>query len=355
LQKWRRAKEKKREMESSQKLPRLVALCASHLSDPKRVDLFVRLLESIQTQSQLPDAFFIHISYDIDKKETLVEIRKRIRKSVRLIEGAEIFEYNGKIAQFDHYSRLMDKLYEQKKICDADWVFFTDDDDLWHKDRTLLFRQGVFEACKKSNVESVIVVNETKVKQEARNKEYWEYAVPALQFRTFLSMVPAETKKHRFCDCLFVSWITRAGTRTISVIMDGEPYAYNESNEYDHLSDEAKKRFRGECTCDAKKSKEFCPGHQISASNQMDLFLAQQALFLHPNMTVLCLNFCKFCLVKQQEQDPRAVGLKSAKGISFWLKAAGHFFLCHAKTSAFSESNLQALRQTVTITSKELQ
>ncbi|CAE7457047.1 P4H11 [Symbiodinium natans] len=117
-------------------------LLAAHFAatDVSRVDRLRRLLRSVEEQTlSVP----LLVSWSAEDAEA----DKAFRESVAERASAVIDDFQsrgvihamprlrGRRAQFQHYARLRESLKRHIQPSDQPWVFFSDDDDLWHPRR----------------------------------------------------------------------------------------------------------------------------------------------------------------------------------------------------------------------------
>lgn len=118
--------------------PKLIALLASHVDSEARLASLRRCLESVDAQTERPVRFLVSTSTSPRFAEAAVAI----------VEGSACVDehvHQGSVSlpQFEHYRRLRDIVREREEYLEDVWVFFTDDDDLWHPDRCSSFLAAV--------------------------------------------------------------------------------------------------------------------------------------------------------------------------------------------------------------------
>jgi len=117
---------------------RIVALLASHVGSHQRLESLRRCLKSVEAQTERHARFLVSTSTDKDLAEAVVDA----------VEGSTcVDEHRDQgcqpLPQFEHYRRLRDVIREREEQLEDVWVFFSDDDDLWHPGRTAAFAAAV--------------------------------------------------------------------------------------------------------------------------------------------------------------------------------------------------------------------
>eukprot|EP01065_Artemidia_motanka_P036025 TRINITY_DN43921_c0_g1_i1.p1 TRINITY_DN43921_c0_g1~~TRINITY_DN43921_c0_g1_i1.p1 ORF type:complete len:406 (+),score=101.45 TRINITY_DN43921_c0_g1_i1:41-1219(+) len=236
--------------------PQFAVLLASHVNSRRRLDHLCRLLGSLADQAACrPRWVFASISAS---EAALQREAVGLFSSQRWRGGVETFvlPQPEPRSQFEHFDALRSEV--ARTVPDDAWLLFSDDDDLWHPLRTLLFAQGVVRALRERprDVTSVVVpvycrnsgeidnlptagelhVSPSVVErligqghiervawspQNAVNVphlECWLHAVQPPVFRRFMDGTTAAQRKHKFCDFLFSAFFRRqwgAGGRTL--------------------------------------------------------------------------------------------------------------------------------------------
>lgn len=113
---------------------RVIALLASHVDSPTRLDALRRCLRSVEAQTEPPARFVVSTSSDPD---LTAQVAEAVQNSPCVDE--HLAQGSGPLPQFEHYRRLRDVVFEREERLEDAWVFFSDDDDLWHPDRTRAF------------------------------------------------------------------------------------------------------------------------------------------------------------------------------------------------------------------------
>jgi hypothetical protein len=111
----------------------MIVLCASYLSSLIKVKWMNEMIESWKSQSHhVP----LYISISID--ENIKTIVNHYLEDKWKVEDLIFYVSEEKLTQFQHYQKLSNILLE--KHGRNTWIMFTDDDDIWEKDRILYYK-----------------------------------------------------------------------------------------------------------------------------------------------------------------------------------------------------------------------
>ena len=203
----------------------LICCIASHINSAYRLNRFRELLRSIKNQKEYPDKIFISISSDILLTDFINEIN-----NLNIILNIEVSVKDIKLTQFQHYKSLVDVIKKTYKDLDDIWIMFSDDDDLWHRQRTQEYKDRVtkFKDDKDvtliksvtyaeninpiSNIES-ININSLKIKNNSPSilGNYIDYVCRATLFIYFFNYCHEQALTHKYCDCYFSIFLRRYG------------------------------------------------------------------------------------------------------------------------------------------------
>lgn len=118
----------------------IVALMASHVACRKRLGMMQECLESWRIQEGERPRMVVLVSTAPELAAEVVALLLDYRAKT----GALEFRYSSeRRSQFEHYK---DYCELQRSQTADQWVMFTDDDDLWHPHRGLIYRQLVADA-----------------------------------------------------------------------------------------------------------------------------------------------------------------------------------------------------------------
>lgn len=124
--------------------PRLIGLLAAHFAtfDSSRLDRLRRLLRSVQEQTCKSPLL---LSWSVEdppsdgsafKEGMAAEAKAVIQEFETKGVVHSLPQLRGRRSQFQHYARLRETLKRHVSSDDEPWVFFSDDDDVWHPRRT---------------------------------------------------------------------------------------------------------------------------------------------------------------------------------------------------------------------------
>lgn len=244
----------------------LVALLACHTTSGVRLAQVRQCLASIAAQAGKPPLALL-ASISAESLELLEQVRAEFDRFQVAIAGRVLVRahfHARRRHQFQHFEALAEPLRQlarelvqgsslnntavdanmddwvDEEGVDAFWLLFTDDDDIWHPCRTLIFRRVIADTLSASKVQHapvavpVYAMNTASVAEcadsadvdelmrsgragilsyspeEARQRsflEYWLHAVPARVFLDFLVCTPPATLAHGLCDIRFATFI----------------------------------------------------------------------------------------------------------------------------------------------------
>mmetsp|Transcript_25603 Transcript_25603/g.52669 ORF Transcript_25603/g.52669 Transcript_25603/m.52669 type:complete len:355 (-) Transcript_25603:10-1074(-) len=121
--------------------PRLIGLLAAHFAskDASRVDRLRRLLRSVEEQTLSVPLLVSWSTEDAEDRASQDGVAERASAVIDDFQRRGVIHamprLRGRRAQFQHYARLRESLKRHIQPSDQPWVFFSDDDDLWHPHR----------------------------------------------------------------------------------------------------------------------------------------------------------------------------------------------------------------------------
>ncbi|CAE7399594.1 P4H11 [Symbiodinium necroappetens] len=121
--------------------PRLIGLLAAHFAtkDASRVDRLRRLLRSVEEQTLSVPLLVSWSTEDAEDRASQDGVAERASAVIDDFQRRGVIHamprLRGRRAQFQHYARLRESLKRHIQPSDQPWVFFSDDDDLWHPRR----------------------------------------------------------------------------------------------------------------------------------------------------------------------------------------------------------------------------
>ena len=134
----RRHKSDELEIKEPKRMEReLVALCASHIASVRRASYLRSMVRSWVRQTWRP-RMYLSVSWD----ECVAPIVERVLNEMEAEEDLTILRQGPKaMSQFQHYREMSRRLSGEDT-----WVFFSDDDDLWHEHRAAVLMSRVLSA-----------------------------------------------------------------------------------------------------------------------------------------------------------------------------------------------------------------
>ena len=123
----------------------LMALCASYINSATRLKHFFVMLTSWITQNNIQCSLIISTSI-VDERllrefETMIKEFKQTHAEILDTVYFRILISRKQMPQFKHYKNIMDHYPE---LVDTNpWILFTDDDDIWHPNRTWIYHTAI--------------------------------------------------------------------------------------------------------------------------------------------------------------------------------------------------------------------
>lgn len=112
---------------------KLLCLCASHINEIERLKKLKNMLKSWSEQ-KYETKLILSLSYE---KEYEIEVLKNVKYLSEMYDGKIIIEINElPKSQFEHYKNICEQYCEKYKDY---WIYFTDDDDILSKNRSLIY------------------------------------------------------------------------------------------------------------------------------------------------------------------------------------------------------------------------
>jgi len=133
--------------------PRLIGLLAAHFAanDHMRVERLRRLLRSVEGQTHRAPLLVSWSAEDADGDPSGAPgpVTSEAAAVLREFEASGVVRamprLRGRHAQFEHYARLEETLRRHVVPDQQPWVFFSDDDDIWHPQRVEEYARAVAE------------------------------------------------------------------------------------------------------------------------------------------------------------------------------------------------------------------
>jgi hypothetical protein len=259
----------------------LISLCASHVSSPTKIKWMNEMIESWKNQThKIP--LYINVSIE-EKVKILFDF---YRENKWNYDNLFIFVENEKTPQFMHYKKLCEKI---NSIYDRNtWVIFTDDDDIWDKDRSLYYKL-IIEKCNKDSEtcvsyvwictfcncsgenfdENYVIKNQfdnADTEKEKGNKlqDYWQIGCQLKYLNDFIEKCDKETLSNGYCNLLFVKYFNKTKRAIKWNSKDRKRFVYfwrtqGEGHQVNNLFGELKEKmfiifFLMNKTCEIKKT-----------------------------------------------------------------------------------------------------
>lgn len=203
---------------------KLIALCASHINTFARLKCFEYMVESWNAQ-QTPVLLFISMSYEQSLKNVVHHI---VNTYMERYEYLIVKMFDQHFSQFEHYKYL--SFLSRKFVTDDCWVMFTDDDDIWHPQRSEYYDEAAYRfesdqnlvrcsyyACQTKNksLDKLFTYESVKnsdILYDKGNPEYFQYSLRLSKLIQFVSECSTDLLKNKYCDVLFVKFMT---TKTV--------------------------------------------------------------------------------------------------------------------------------------------
>jgi hypothetical protein len=213
----------------AQQAPSLVALCASHITTPERMDQLQWMLRSWAGQTFAVD-MYISLSFGDEwsaqaQEETVAQLHERF-------PGLTILAHPAPLTQGEHYKALVN--WDKLASLDADntWVMFTDDDDAWHMERAATYAAALRRAQQGDRLARTLAVYCGKIRQRegaftpssehcvlpweadqqlgqlmSDRDEYWAYVMRLSSAAWFLANCSPAVLEHKYWDLCFAKFL----------------------------------------------------------------------------------------------------------------------------------------------------
>lgn len=210
----------------------VVAFCASHIDGLERLKCFRAMIASWSKQS-FPVYLYVCISSDDAMNAVLQRVIEQLKAEYLLLR---ICTHPGRLAQFEHYRCLtehFERSFAQGNLPEDLYVIFTDDDDLWHPNRTASYLQlyeqiasssegtslGPFalgsivdattpvKAYSAADVDSLISSGSLPFNRQTYPQDYVALCVPFKLVSEFVSKASPELLRHRYADACFFTFV----------------------------------------------------------------------------------------------------------------------------------------------------
>ena len=210
----------------------IMALCASHLTSMPRLKALMEMVNSWRGQvAEIP----LRLSVSCDP--VMTQVTTRVIEQLTLEHGSHglsvDFVGSTRRSQFEHYRDIA-------RSTSIEWVMFSDDDDVWHPERSLHVIAGIqhIEDLKPTNenvlsirvagavegdldrgtaeaVERAMEIGEITAMPEAHD-EYWMFACRLKTLQDFVERADTKLIKSPYCDMYFLRYTFSKTLRSLN-------------------------------------------------------------------------------------------------------------------------------------------
>lgn len=322
--------------------------CASHINTLERFECLKAMISSWINQTTRCK-LYISISFD-----THIQSQSALLASLGEHELLCIFPQSTKLSQFEHYRFLTTRMEEDT------YILFTDDDDIWHKDRVFAFTE-VYKAIHFESSTNLLSVRipvylssdnknnklkvmttcdiENAIKKgdvalvESDNTaftEHWTYMVRLSTLCDFVMSCSDVILRHKYCDVLFIKFLRCCkGYQNAVVYTNKKTWMYYYRN------------------CEDVKSVTSCGTVTLSETITKDIALNRKYLRKKKTMKILDVNDIALCLVNMlQLYATKRVSFKYDEFIEFAKSNGGN---ANVKLAEINRVFVEKMTKTVEI------
>ena len=202
----------------------IVTLLASHISSARRLKYLQYCLRSIAEQSDPPAALYLSWYADDELAVSVSDTFAKQSLPLRFVP----LQQKQQLSQYEHLSRALHQAEKELPAAPTStWLMFSDDDDLWHPQRTALVRKAcvahpscealafsVYAHPAAERSREVTSSAEVDRALDARTAGLWvgaseifQYAVRPDALARFLQAEPRSVRQHKFCDVRFSQFL----------------------------------------------------------------------------------------------------------------------------------------------------
>ena len=204
----------------------LICLCASHINSIERKEYFLNMIERWFNQNHKIE---LHISLSATDDINILYTINNLPKYDMLY----IYYQKEKLSQFNHYKCLLQSITNH----DDPYVIFTNDNDLWHPDRSFYFFELITNYAQNMTYgripyyyenDSYIFNNNGKIICQVPNPgEYIEYICKLNIFRNFVNNATDLILNHYLADMFFLHYLrTKNKERGFILKIDDPEWMY---------------------------------------------------------------------------------------------------------------------------------
>ncbi len=197
--------------------PNIIILCAAHINNQERANVFYRMLNSQMDQTHL-----CHVYVSVSGLPVKYDDTFKMQSYVKIYHQPE-----PKLSQFAHYHRLINTLYDSGIIKPNTYILFTDDDDGMDFNRNRIYYNYL---CKYNTANSKIDVLHLKDSiircdtgydvldyNLARfDSEYIAWCVSGIVARLLINLLSPNTLLEYTCDIMFMNLLRSWPWNTVS-------------------------------------------------------------------------------------------------------------------------------------------
>jgi hypothetical protein len=209
---------------------KLICLCSCHISCVIKIKWMDEMIESWKNQTHNID---LHINISLE--DNIKTIFEHYKNSKWNCNNLFFYIQEQKLSQFEHYKNLCDRIIS---IFGNDvWVIFTDDDDIWEKDRALYYNiliNKLYEQNKENEISHIQIPtlcvnykdsfdNNYKVKNLKNiddcneyckdNLDYWQFCCKIKYLKDYTEKCHPDLLKDGFCNLYFVKYFYNGKTQ----------------------------------------------------------------------------------------------------------------------------------------------
>ena len=195
---------------------KLVTLIASHIDCRKRLQMFIKMLSTINEQIDYYDDINVRISLSKDPDISIEEIRFLVNKLAK--NNFIIYYQDIQKSQFEHYKFLVEQINDPDD--NNTWILFSDDDDEWAPNRLGAYHHMInsIPASYKSSTMSICYADNSNNSDNSDNSDsglyvgpYTNYCIKLKYLSIFIAYLTPEQLKHKYCDCYLIKFIKEYG------------------------------------------------------------------------------------------------------------------------------------------------
>jgi hypothetical protein len=220
----------------------------SHISNEERIGYFIECIDTLINQIYKVD-IYISISFTTNnfKQIFMEQIKKKDMANI-IIDYTET-----PYSQFRHIDRIFNKYVKDR----YEYVMFIDNDDIYERRRTLIFRRA-YESYKEQQNKILAGIYESeKYDHSEIQLEYWQYAIKNNILGNFLQIIKdtnVNILDNKLCDLLLGYYMRHMDERHIFIRLHTTAYGYRTGQQNSVLTDMEKYNINVEKTMKTYKT-----------------------------------------------------------------------------------------------------